>query len=316
MLQRRSLRALALISIVWLATACASTSAPTFQTPIAGTRVSLALPESFWLAQGFQGVVGEPADSTIVVTEMSEPVSRVNEQMIEGSLAERGMELIDVETVEVDGTDCQLVHVQQDSPAGIALRRWILVLGDAEGATVLVASTPVQHEDSVGPELVRSLHSAQRDPNLVIGPFDGLGFTVDETETFEIAGRDANVVSLRARDAGELSAPEVPQVIVGRAFTPGSADVERISDERLAQTPDLTGIAVTSRQAVEIDGMPAFELVADAVDDASQQAVTLFQTVAVDGSRYYLVQGRVGASAAERFVPEFRILAAGFRRVD
>jgi hypothetical protein len=313
---RHSLRLLALLSVVWLASACASTSGSTFQTPIAGTRVSLAMPESFWLAEGFQGVVGEPADSTIVVTEMSEPASRVNERMTEGSLAERGMELIDVETVEVDGADCQLIHVQQNSPSGIALRRWILVLGDAEASTVLVASTPVQYEGSIGPELVRALHSAERDASLVIGPFDGLGFTVDETETFEIAGRDANVVSLRARDAGSRTPAAAPQVIVGRAFTSEPADVERLSDERLAQTPDLSEIAVTSRQAVEIDGMPAFELVADAFDDASQQAITLFQTVAIDGSRYYLVQGRVAAGEADRFVPEFRTLAAGFRRVD
>jgi hypothetical protein len=307
--------AAAVLCVAVLTAACASTPEPVFMTPISGTRVSIVLPDSYWLAEGFQGVVGEPAGTTILVTEMSESEAALASQMSREELAARGMELLESEAIDVDGAERVIVHVRQTGENGVLLRRWILVLGDTANSTVLVATTPVDHEEEVGSLIVGALRSAERDPNRAIEPFAGLGFEVDETEALEIAGRDANIVAFRERGSADAEpVPGAPRVIVGRAWASEPLDVEQFSEFRLAQTPHLTDIAVTSRQALEIDGMPAFELVADAVDDSNDEALTLVQTLLLDSGRYYLVQGRVGRTDADRFIPEFRAVAAGFRR--
>lgn len=277
-----------------------------------GTTVSLQIPDGFWIADGFLGLAGT-AGASILVTEIPEPMAVVRTQMSESALRDRGMQLLDVQTVRRDGADHPLVCVAQPEPGGEMLRRWIFVLGDDRTSAVLVASAAEVRADELADPFEHTLRTARRDPDREIGIFEGLGFTLAETASLAIAGRRRNIVALEAPGIAD-GGPGEARFLVGRAELPSAVDPRAFSSKRLEQTPRVTLVAVVSERVLDIDGMPAFELIAEAVDRESPTPLILFQTIVFDGDRYFLLQGRVAASGADRFVPEFRQIASGLQR--
>ena len=87
-----------------------------------------------------------------------------------------------------------------------------------------------------------------------------------------------------------------------------------LSADRLARTPEVRSVSLLSSSPVEVDGMPGHEIVARCVGRGGEGGVVMFQTIALDGDRYYLVQGEADLADADRLIPEFREVASGLRR--
>jgi hypothetical protein len=267
--------------------------------------VSLIVPEGFAVADRFSGLVAEDAVSVVMVSEVPGAVERVREGMTAEALAARGMELLRSEAVTVDGRDGLLVHARRAAKAGADLRRWILVFGSEEGSVMIGASTTGSQEDRLGATLRRTLISAKWNPDEILDPYARLGFTLAEAGSLKISDRLPSMISFtRGGHRGAL-APDEPLLL---------ADLEAFARQRLDEVAELADLELLSEQALTLGGLPAHELVVAAEDRRTGEPLTVYQTLVVDGKRFFLVQGLVGAENAEEFIPQFREIAHSFRR--
>jgi hypothetical protein len=67
-------------------------------------------------------------------------------------------------------------------------------------------------------------------------------------------------------------------------------------------------------RTIQLAGVDAFELEADAVDARSGAAMRIYQVIIPDATGYFIAQGLVRADDAAEMVPEFRAVTASFRR--
>ena len=281
-------------------------------TPLPGTRVSVAVPYGYATSDAFAGFADEHGAS-LLVTEWSRSEAAMLEELASGGFAERGMAVVGEEQVEIDGRARRLFHVSQERPGGGPVARRILVVGDAASTSILTATAP---QDVFPADLEAALRSARRDARREVAPFEGLGFELDETDALAVSARIAEVVHMRAPGTPVPPGPAQPQLIAGRAELPAAAELASFARQRLSLTPGIDALDVVGNRSLEVDGLPGYELVARARDRRSRDRITLLQLIAVDESRYFLVQGRVASTQADRYLPEFRKVAASLRRTD
>ncbi len=277
--------------------------------------MSLVVPTGFAVADRFPGLVGEDGASVIMASEIPGPVERIRAGMTAEALAARGIELLRSEAVTVDGRDGLLVHARQAAADGTELRRWIVVFGAGDGSVMLSASTPVDSEDRLGATLRRTLIDAKWNPDEIFDPYARLGFTLEETGSLKISDRLPNMISFtRGGHRGALT-PDEPLLLAGASFAPGAAsDLEGFARRRLDEVAELADPQFLSERTLELGGLPAHELVVAATDRRTGRSLRVYQALVVDGQRFFLVQGLVGAENAEEFIPQFRKIAHSFRR--
>jgi hypothetical protein len=276
--------------------------------------VSLVVPDGFVVADRFSGLLREDAASLVRVSEIPGPAEKIRAEMTGEALAARGMELLRSESVTVDGRDGLLVHVRQTA-AGADLRRWIVVFGAADTSVMIAASTPRAFEDRLGETLRRTLISAKWNPDQILDPYAGLGFALAEAGSLKISDRLPSMISFtRGGHRGALASDE-PLFLAGSSFAPlAGTDLEDFARRRLDEVAELGELEVLSERLLTLGGLPAHEFVVAASDRRTGAPLQVYQALVVDGDRFFLMQGMVGAGNAEEFIPQFREIAQSFRR--
>lgn len=283
--------------------------APAGAAPVPGTRVSLEAPQGFTAAQQFPGFQHAESGASIAVSELRAPAAQVSAGFTAEGLATKGMRLISAERATIARREARLILVAQ-SAAGLEFQKWIAVFGDGGQTVILIASFPAARAASLAGPLKRTLLAARWDPTAQVGAFEGLPFRVRETAVLKITDRLANAILLTAGAAGSPVAPEDPLVVVGTSL--GEVEVGQIEDfarQRLSQTSQIAGLTALTGKAGTLAGLPAYELVAEAVDRKTGAPLAVYQALAVDGDRYFLVQGLVGRSRAQDFLAQFQDIA-------
>ena len=299
--------ALVMAATPWL-TAAANERVP-------GTKVTLVPPAGFVPAEQFPGFQRVEAASSIMVTEMSAPSAEIRTAMTAEGLATRGMTLLNALPGKVADHDATLLHVSQIAN-GAVFEKWMLVFGDQANTVMVVATFPQALSASLSEPMRQSVLSTRWDPTQQVGLFDGLKFRVAETGRLKFARRVSNMIMLtRAGDQGPV-APGDPFAVVGASLSQidVAANLEGFSRQRLSQTAEITGLAGLVGRPTEVDGLPAYELTAEAKDLNTGTPLSLYQLVVAEGSHYYLVQGLVGQAQSQRYLPEFRQIAESLRR--
>jgi len=83
---------------------------------------------------------------------------------------------------------------------------------------------------------------------------------------------------------------------------------------RAEQTASIRNVANSQGRPVQLDGLQAYEIVADAADAKTGTAMKLYQVIAQEGEGFFIVQGLVIAGRAPAILPEFKRVTATFRR--
>lgn len=283
---------------------------------IPGTSISLLIPDGFVLADLFPGIIREEELTSIVVTEMPSSVTEVKSALTSEQMATRGMTLIQSDEVQVDGTDATFLHVSQVLE-GTTFRKWMVVFGDETSTLMLVATTPQALEAKHGDALQNSLLTARWDPDRVADFFEGLDFTIEESEELEITDRVSNMLLLTKPGAVGPVPPSDPLFVVGSSHSEVPiADIEAFARQRVVLTDEIEEIENISGNAIKVDGLPAYEIVADARDLETGTPLMVYQTVVLEGERYYIMQGLVGTEQADKYLPVFREIVESFRQSD
>jgi hypothetical protein len=282
---------------------------------IPGTDVTLQPPAGFALAESFPGFQSAESRASIMVTQMPAPVAEIRKAMTGEMLATRGIKLLSSKEETVGRREALLLQVAQ-SAAGVDCLKWMLVTGDPKETIMIVGTYPKSAGEEVGAAIKSALLSASLAAAGPGDPFEGLQFRIAPREGLKIAGRVSNMLMLtESGDTGPLGSGE-PIYIVGSSIGPGGGDLKTFAEARARKTEQIEDLQNLSGREITLDGLAAYELLADAKDVKSGIAVRLYQVIAQEGSGYYIVQGLVGADRAAELLPEFRRVTESFRRTD
>lgn len=311
------MRRVAAITIPLLALLAAPALSVDLAAPIAvpGTRVVLQSCPGFEASSQFAGVVHQDSNASILVSEVESPVAQMRQSLTPERLTAGGLTVHETETVRVGEHDATLVHASQLS-SGNAFRKWLLVLGDDAHTVSLIATVPALSEDEIRDGLMACLLNARWDPSRPLDLFEGLGFRVRETEGLRVSDRVSGMVFFTRPQDGAPPRPGEPVFIVG-AWTAKKdvTDLAAFARRNVQRIAEVKQVAFVSENELQLDGIAGLETIADAEDFESGAALLVYQAVAIEAPRQvFMMQGLVGKESAERYLPEFRAIAASFVR--
>jgi hypothetical protein len=83
-------------------------------------------------------------------------------------------------------------------------------------------------------------------------------------------------------------------------------DLELFARQRITQIAQISNLRDLRGESVEVAGRPAYEITAKANDLESGENLSVYQLLLVEGDTYYLMQGMVGESEFDQYLPEFK----------
>jgi hypothetical protein len=291
-------------------------SDPQVPVRVSGTRVSLTVPPGFEpvvQAPGFRNV---ETGSSLVVTEIPGPFVAVRAGLTAQGLATRGMHLLSTENVRISSQEAVLLAASQQVN-GVPVRTWMGLFGSDTATVMVVAAYPEVFAEKMSAVLRRAVLSAAWSPDLVVDSFEGLQFRLREGRTLKIASRMSNALMLtRGGVTGPLPPTEPLLVVASSLSEVEIGDIEAFAKARLMQIVQVKEITGVEGRKTVAGGRPAYEIRAAARDLKTGAPLVVYQLVAGMGRQYYLVQGLVGAAAADEYMPEFREIGSSLTFVD
>jgi hypothetical protein len=297
-----------------LATLCtfAALAAPV---AVPGTKVTIEPPEGFALSKQFPGFMREDVNASIVVTEMPAPVMEIKKAMNKEDLATKGMVLLESKAIKHAGKDALFVKVSQQA-SGIDFLKWMLITGEERATTLVVGTFRSDTED----ELSAPMRTAVLSTSFGAAPkdaFEGLQFRIEPSAKLKVAARVANMLMLNESGTTTPVAAEAPLYVIGSSVNETTiGDLPKFAQARAAKTAKVKDVRNFKGQPIKLDGLAAYEIVADATDSKTGKALRLYQVIAPEGSNYFIAQGLVGAQRAGEFVPEFQRITGSFKKAS
>jgi len=275
---------------------------------IPGTRVAIDPPPDFVLARQFSGVRNPELASSVMISELPIPI----EEFIAGFTAEealsRGMTLHSSEDVTVAGRPGRLISVTQMA-YGVTYDKWIATFGNSSATVLVVATYPQTLASELRAPMRSAVLSAIWKPDAKLDPFDGLSFRIRESDRLKIQDRVQNMLILK-NPARSSASPSEPLAVIGSSHNSVEIeDLELFARQRITQTAEISDLRDVQGDFIKLAGRMAYEITATARDLESGQNLRIYQIVLVEGDTYYLMQGMVGESKFEDYLPEFRAIA-------
>jgi hypothetical protein len=286
--------------------------------PVPGTPVSLDPPKGFEPTTNFPGFADRESGASIMVSQFPAPIAEFSKGFTPERLASRRIKELSRETVQVAGRSATLLKLSQIGD-GMEVFKWALISGDATSTTLVLgtwlkADGPVQPLDApLRKSLLSTTWSAR-----TIDPFEGLSFRVTPTDRLKVASTVGGALLLTSSgtiapdkkgDPLLVVAPSIQTAIVG--------NLREFSEKRAAQIAQVTQLRNLTGKTLTIDGLQAYELVADAVDATNPKQrlkiyQLLMQTPGKDG--YFLTQGLMKIEQSTEFLPIVRQVSQSFKR--
>ena len=282
---------------------------------VPGTHVTIEPPDGFSPAEQFPGFFRADIGASIMVTELPGPFGEVRKGMTKEGLAARGMIFLESQTVQVDGREAFLLKVKQEA-AGVEFLKWFLVAGDERGTTLVVGTFPSSSAKSLSAPVRLAVLSAAWDRQAKVDVFEGLLYRLEPTPKLKIANRMNNMILLTETGSPGPVGPGEPFYIAGNAVAQMDIpDLTAFSQARAVQTVNLSEVRNVSGRPIKIDGLDAYELLADATHKRTNTPIQLYQVIAPADGTFFIIQGFVEPARAVEFLAEFRRITDSFRRV-
>ena len=279
---------------------------------IPGTRVSLRLPEGFALATGFPGIVHDAFGAMVITNEFPVPLERVTAGMMEQDAPQDGPKWRRTEKVQVSGMDATMYHTTEEDIDG-AVRKWVLLFGNEKLTVMLAASAPALLEAALGKTLEQCLLTAKWDPAKKLDPYAGMGFSLRESEIFEIRGRRPGGILFARKDAPEELSPAEPIMVVYPSASVEIAPIAILAKRELTEGDQFTGFANFAERTITVNGLNGYEIIADATESTMSIPVRIIMVVVRTPDQDMIIEGIVAPESWERYLPEFHALAESFQ---
>jgi len=281
---------------------------------VPGTRAALAPPDGFTASQRFPGFERAQSQASIVVQEIPAPAGELMKEMNKDALASKGMNLLSSSTVKVDGRDALLLEIEQ-SAAGTAYRKWMLVTGDASASVLVVGTFPQSAQADLSKPVRAAVLSTTLAQAASGDPLEGLPFRVDAGKGLKLAGRVSNMLLFNESGGRQGTDPREALYVIGPSVgAPPASDLKAFSEQRARQTVQVRDLRIVSGKKVTVDGLAGYELLADGADRETGAPMRLYQVIATDPGGYYIMQGLSGRDRTDTFVPQFRAMTQSLKR--
>jgi hypothetical protein len=282
---------------------------------IPGTNVSLVQPEGFALSSQYPGFERADIQASIMVTELPVAAPEMLRSMTESALATKGIFQISARDTVINNKPARLLHVRQNA-SGSEVLKWILIAGDTRTTVMIVGSFVESTSPRIGEIIRQSLLTASWGSAVTPSPFEGLPFRITPTGKLKLAQRLSNMLMLT--ESGTTGSPGSTEALYIAGHSLGQAqiaDVQNFAESRAKQTALTTNVTNFAGRALQVAGLDAYELEADATDARSGRAVRLYQVIIPDETGYFILQGLSRTDRAAEIFPEFRTVTASFRRL-
>lgn len=284
------------------------------------SRIVLDLPDGFKPARLFTGFVDEALGVSFVILEMP---GAAYEQLASGltpaALATKGITGAEAGKL-ARAAPYIYMRGEQASEQGLVAK--FLVAFRNKHLTALVTANVRQASLDNGSvqasDIERMLASATISAEAVparelytlgyLGPFRPAGKILGTTSAYTLDGK-FETAKARGKRALLLVAPSLDQ----RPLLDPNAQAETL----LVSLPGLKGTTITDRRQIEIDGMPAVEVMGSATDPDEGGEVDLYQVLVLPRQGgYYRLFAQVPKEKASELMPELAKIAQSFRLVE
>jgi hypothetical protein len=279
--------------------------------------LAIEQPIGFTKATSFYGFEQSSTNSSVMLTKIPGPFSKVAKGFDRSKLATRGISLISNQTVKIDKQQGVLLQVTQ-SAYGEQFRKWVLVFGNEENTQIVTATFLNTNAKNIGESLKKIVLAVASSSSSVAPAVSSLPFTVTAVEGLSPVRAAVGVGKIAAftKDGNiPLANPTDPLFIV----TPSLGDVsvsdrQSFATSRLSNYPQTEITAIVSTNEIAIDNLPGWEIVANGRDLQSKSALKLYQIMLFPKQGgYVLMTGIVGDKQSELYLAKFKAMALTYR---
>ncbi len=278
--------------------------------PISGTKYSMIPPAGFIASSNFSGFQNSKLGAFIMVTELPIAMQATVESFTTDALRKKGMTLIDKQTIDFDKAKATFIHLSQQANGTTYLKQ-MLVLGDAKKTVILNGIYPAASKDiaaAIKTALLSTTYNEQQNDD----PQDAVKFKIEVSGTpFKLAKFISG--SLLFSTDGKVPTLK-PTLIVGNSIGNISTTGQKeFCIERLKKLPRGESNTVKVMNAITIDHLPGYEIIADGKSKDSQDQL-IYQVILFTGTgEYFIIVG----SATEDFqtnLQQFKNITQTFKR--
>jgi hypothetical protein len=145
---------------------------------------------------------------------------------------------------------------------------------------------------------------------------EGLAFRADPTPALKLAGRVGNALVFSESGSMARGDPNQAILVMGSSLSAFAIpSVEQLARDRATRSTQVGPLRNIVGHALTVDGLPGYELVAEANDARNGREVRMYQVVLGDQRTYYLAQGFVSADRARLILDQFRKVTGSFQRL-
>jgi hypothetical protein len=271
-------------------------------------------PAGFDDAENFHGFQQPGTNASVMVAAIPGPFSETSAGFTAAQMKSRGMSLDSKQEIDIDGKEGVLLAVSQRA-YGTEFAKWIVAFGDESYTTLVTATYPKTHDAGLSERLKSVVLSARVDKTPAPEPGTDANFTLVSSEKLKITSGIGKMLMYTKDGTVPAKSPEDPIFIAAPSLANVPLENKRqFAVQRLFQTAHTKVTSLTSNTPVTIDSLDGFELLAQAEHSESGVPLVLYQVILFDEGSYFLMQGLVGTTLGNEFLPEFKAMAHSFSR--
>ena len=201
--------------------------------------------------------------------------------------------------------------------AGQKFLKWILVFGNEESTTIVLATFLEENAAKIGEPLKQVLLAvsprSSSSPTVSSLPFTitavaGLSPVKKASGFGKVAlfTKDGNIGIASPTDPLFIVAPSLGDVLV--------LDQKSFATRRISGYPQTDSVAIKSTTEISIDNLTGWEIVANGKDKQTKAPLTLYQVMLFPKQGgYVLMTGIVGEEQSKTYMPKFKSMVLTYR---
>ncbi len=282
---------------------------------VPSTKVRLIPPAEFKASDQFPGFGHQESGSSILVTELPAPFSKITEAFVPEQLAKQNMTLLNRKEISISGKPAVFLHLRQ-SAQGMIYLKWLAATG-TESETVLITGTCLESEKArFGAALEKSVLSAEWNSEAKTDPLEGLNFSIDFDQSMKFARRVSNMMIFTPSGTLPGKPTNDPLFIVGSSLgNPVTGDLKIFAESRVKEIGQVAGLVIKKQTAVTIAGLAGSEIIAEAAwKDRPGDKVIVYQMLLRDENGYYIAQGFAPLAEQAKYLDLYQRLLRSFHK--
>ena len=271
--------------------------------------LTIARPEGYQDSDAFPGLFHPELESSIVVTRFDAPLDSIVGAFNPARMSQDKMQWLGQETFRVGDWKGRLVHCVQGVPMqGVqnvperSFAKWIGIVGSDATTFLITATIPRDSSPIHSAELRQTILSVTIDEATATEqnspPDIPLKFAIAELPPFRIAKQVRDQLVLTVAGTFPLVRPQDPLFVAGVGIGHFEPDHRRsFCRDRLENHSPLRSVVITGESELDIDGLPAFELLGLGSERSIPSECAIYQVILFDEDRYFIMQGIVDADS-------------------